>query len=203
MPGLPLASTTARTAEAWFWLAFRTLITAPMSLGTELMSKRKKARNSATARANAIAILEDLYSQLPALECKGRCHDSCTSIDASELERERLRERGIELPIRLSHQQLAVLIAADRTPRCPALSALNTCAAYDVRPFICRAFGMVYDPATGGGLMCDHGCIPDKTMTPAELFRLLREIELLSVEVTGVSRRPTDLAPVVRRNRGL
>lgn len=146
-------------------------------------------------RKRALAILDDLYAQLPALECKGLCYDSCTAIDASELERERLAERGIELPERTSHARLLTLIASGQTPRCPALGPLNNCTVYDVRPFTCRAFGMVRDRQTDGGLthrgpmMCDHGCIPDGTISFAEYARIIREIEELSLHVTGVRRR--------------
>lgn len=153
------------------------------------MSRRKRP-----SRAEAIAALEDLYAQLPALECKGLCFDSCTAVDASQLERERMRERGVELPMALAHHRLQALIAAGRMPRCPALGPLNTCTVYEVRPFTCRAFGTVRDPAdtlAQGPMMCDHGCIPDGTFGFGQFARALREIEELSREVTGVSRRPT------------
>lgn len=141
-------------------------------------------------RAETIARLEQLYASLPALECKGRCHDSCTVIDASELERQRIRERGVELGPYTSRRTLTDLTASGRTPRCPALGPLNTCTVYDVRPLICRAFGMVLDRATGEGMMCQYGCVPDGTIEPRELYRALLEVEELSRQVTGVSRTP-------------
>ena len=50
-------------------------------------------------RAEAYAALDDLYGQLPALECKRRCHDTCTVIDMSELERERIADTtGVAIP---------------------------------------------------------------------------------------------------------
>lgn len=155
------------------------------------MSRKSRTR---VTRAEAIAALEDLYAQLPRLECKGLCFDSCTAVDASELERERMRERGVELPMPLAHHRLQALIAVGKTPRCPALGPLNTCTVYDVRPFVCRVFGMVRDPAdtlARGPMMCDYGCIPDGTIDFDQFGRALREIEELSQEVTGVSRRPT------------
>jgi hypothetical protein len=52
-------------------------------------------------RAEAYAALDDLYGQLPALECKGRCHDTCMVIDMSELERERIADTtGVAIPCR-------------------------------------------------------------------------------------------------------
>lgn len=154
------------------------------------MTRGKIGWNKPT-RSEAIEALEELYAVLPSLECKGLCADSCTVIDASELERQRLRERGIELgppTDRWTVERLKGLIASGKTPRCPALSPLNTCRVYEVRPLICRVFGMVLDPRTGDGMMCEHGCIPDATITPAELYRVLLQLDELSEQVTGVRR---------------
>lgn len=146
-------------------------------------------------KEEALAMLDELYASLPALECKGRCHDTCTAIDASELERQRIAERGVTLPEWIDHGTLKALIASGATPRCPALSPLNTCRVYEVRPLICRAFGMTHDPRNPfpnfGPMMCDHGCVPDGTISLQELSKALREIEALSREVTGVSRVPS------------
>lgn len=155
------------------------------------MSKKFSVKAKPTM-AEALAELQELYDSLPALACKGLCYDACTVIDASELERRRMAEHGVELPPMDSgaHDRLKTLIEAGRTPRCPALSPLNTCRVYEVRPLICRAFGMVLDRATGKGLMCEHGCVPEGTITPGDLYRAIRELEELSEEVTGVSRIP-------------
>jgi Fe-S-cluster containining protein len=82
-------------------------------------------------------------------------------------------------------------------PRCPALGPLNTCRVYAVRPFICRAFGLVLDRrALYGGrefttpMMCDYGCVPDGTLSLPEFARVLLDIERLSYAVTGVRREP-------------
>lgn len=128
----------------------------------------------------AYAALDDLYDQLPSLECKGLCHDSCTVIPASELERRRIAATGKTLGPPISHEYLRTLVASGRTPRCPALGPLNTCTVYAIRPFICRAFGVA------AGLRCEHGCIPDKILPDGELQRVLARIEQLSRHVTGV-----------------
>lgn len=146
--------------------------------------------------AEALAMLDDLYASLPALACKGRCHDSCTSIDASELERERLAARGITLSDVPAPRRLKLIAMSGEIPRCPALSPLNTCSVYDVRPFTCRAFGMVRDPRADDTMvyqtpmMCDHGCIPAGTISLADYVSRLQEIERLSRVVTGVRRLP-------------
>jgi Fe-S-cluster containining protein len=145
------------------------------------------------SRAEAVAQLEELHASLPALECKGRCHDTCTAIDASELE----RERGVELPEQSAPDQLRAIAASGQVPRCPALGPLNTCTVYDVRPSVCRAFGLVHDPQAQllgatfkQPMMCDYGCVSDATMTTAEFWRIAAQIEALSRAATGVARLP-------------
>lgn len=141
-------------------------------------------------RAEAYAALDELYAQLPPLECKGRCHDTCTAIDMSVLERERIADTtGVDIPAPLYPLKRAFIDG--RPPRCPALGPLNTCRVYEVRPFICRAFGMVLtsrDDPHGGPMMCDHGCIPDGVLSHPEFVKIMREILALSQEITGKER---------------
>lgn len=141
-------------------------------------------------RREAYAALDDLYAQLPALECKGLCHDTCTAIDMSVLERERIVETtGVRIPLPLYPPERNLVDG--KPPRCAALGPLNTCRVYQVRPFICRAFGMVLthpDAPHEGPMMCDHGCIPDAVLSGAEFTRLMREILELSQAVTGSER---------------
>ncbi len=148
--------------------------------------------------AEALEMLDALYAQLPAIECRGRCWDSCTDVDASELERRRLAERGVHFSDIPALQRLRAHRTIGKQPgRCPALTSWNTCRVYELRPFTCRAFGMVLEPGTPlamtfrSAMMCDHGCVPDATITVADYVKLLDRIELLSRAVTGVVRHDT------------
>jgi Fe-S-cluster containining protein len=146
---------------------------------------------------HAVEMLEDLYNQLPPLECKGKCWDTCTAVETSELERQQLAKRGVTLPDVPATKQLRVYAMVGDVPRCPALTAFNTCGAYTDRPFTCRAFGMVLEPGTPRALtfrsamMCDYGCVPDGTISLAQYVGTLDKIEMLSRAVTGVTRRQT------------
>ena len=141
-------------------------------------------------RAEAYAALDDLYAQLPALECKGRCHDACTIIDMSRLERERIANTtGVNIPLPL--YPIRAMLADGKPRRCPALGPLNTCTVYEVRPLICRAFGMVVtNPHTPseGPMMCDYGCIPDGVLSHQEFVRVMMDIYRLSAAITGKER---------------
>lgn len=131
-------------------------------------------------REQAIERLEELYASLPSVQCKGWCHNSCTAIDLSRLERSRIRERGCELPPPMKPERLLRLITEGRTPRCPALSAVNTCSVYNIRPLICRAWGVAE------GMPCQYGCSPDADLSDAQVARMLAEIEWLSQQVMPV-----------------
>lgn len=145
--------------------------------------------NQRKRMAAAYAALDELYDQLPRVRCKGLCADSCTVVPASELEQRRIAERGYELITRRPPGPI---------PRCPALGPLDNCMAYDVRPFVCRAFGSVVDPRADPSqwrhqpLMCDYGCEPeaDQYITVAESRRISDAIERFSREVTGVPGLP-------------
>jgi Fe-S-cluster containining protein len=139
----------------------------------------------AYTRQEALSELDELYAQLPALDCRGLCHDSCTVVPASELEYQRIAEAGATIGPRMSGRRVRELIAAGRSLRCPALGPLNNCTIYPIRPFICRAFGVAVD------LRCQHGCIPDKILPNGEVTRVMAKIEQLSRHVTGVRAWPT------------
>ncbi|MEW9267512.1 hypothetical protein AB1207_22450 [Kineococcus endophyticus] len=94
----------------------------------------------------AVARLEDLYAQLPALECLGLCADSCGEhIDASTVERRRVLAAGVDLD------------APTADGACPALSrtfGAGRCSVHAVRPMVCRLWG------TAASMPCPHGCRP-------------------------------------------
>lgn len=95
-----------------------------------------------------LAALDAVYARLPALRCRGLCQTSCYSrIDASTAEQQRVLERGVDLNA-----------TANGRP-CPALTrtALGAarCSVHDVRPMICRIWGIA------AVMPCPHGCRPD------------------------------------------
>lgn len=100
------------------------------------------------ARAAAI---DELYATLPAIECKGRCYDSCGPIQMTSVERRRIRAgTGVDVKV----TGLAVEGGADMM-RCSALTVLNRCAVYDLRPAICRLWGLTR------AMQCSYGCVPE------------------------------------------
>lgn len=96
-------------------------------------------------KVNVNRLLDELYTELPELECKGMCQECCGPIDMSEAERERIAQRGVRIdPMR----------TRPGTMDCPALTALGACSVYEVRPMICRLWGSTRS------MPCPHGCRP-------------------------------------------
>jgi hypothetical protein len=96
------------------------------------------------------AELDALYAELPALSCRGLCQESCGPIFMSRVEWQRIcKSVGEERK-------------ADDSLTCPLLTAGGTCEVYQVRPMICRLWGLVET------MPCPWGCKPERYLTQDE-----------------------------------
>ncbi len=99
--------------------------------------------------------LAALYAELPTLACQGKCAESCGPIWMSRIE----------------WQSVCRAVGDERKATgitCPILEN-DRCAAYDVRPMLCRLWGIVE------GMPCIWGCKPDPGyLTDAEGHEFLR-----------------------------
>ncbi len=112
------------------------------------MSKRRRRHpRPVVFTAEAHRALDELYAQLPDIECRGSCWDSCGSIAMSSIEHERVAAAGVDIPDSYTSR--------DGPSVCPALTMLHQCAVYDARPLICRAWGLTES------MPCTFGCVPD------------------------------------------
>lgn len=122
------------------------------------------------------ARLQALYDRVPAIKCKGHCHDACCFIDASTREIERMeRSSGVKLT--------TVDAAAPNGPgskvghdghilaryRCSMLTDDGRCSVYALRPMVCRLFGVME------GMECEYGCKPTRVLSAGEGIELLAE----------------------------
>lgn len=102
--------------------------------------------------------LDALYATLPRLDCQGYCADSCGPIAMSVRERARIVERARKP------------VTADGCGTCSMLTADRRCGVYDIRPLICRLWGIVER------MPCPYGCRPEGGLLPdTEGARLLGE----------------------------
>lgn len=136
------------------------------------MTKKPNKRTSADrSPAGARAALVALYAELPKMQCQGLCADSCYSLVQTPLERDLVADvTGVQL----------ALVQAPPTA-CPALGMLNTCTVYEVRPMICRLWGM------SSGMRCQYGCEPEGGFLSGEQFYefLARAAELAGDQETA------------------
>lgn len=103
--------------------------------------------------------LDDLYAELPAIDCQGLCWDSCDRIDMSRAERRRIAaDAGVEIPDGTK--------AAGPT-LCVALTMFRQCGVYEIRPLICRLWGLIES------LPCTFGCRPDRYLTDQEAYEFI------------------------------
>jgi Fe-S-cluster containining protein len=133
------------------------------------------------------AALDEMYDRVPVIDCIGVCRHTCTVIEMSQREHQRIAERGVQLA-----QPAHRVDFAEPTP-CPALGAFGQCTVHDIRPMVCRIWGVVED------LSCPHGCTPAEYLTHAEAMELMAA----SYEVGGP---PPRMGPVsveaLRRSLG-
>lgn len=114
------------------------------------------------------AALDKLYATLPAINCQGLCWDSCGRLPLLKVEQTRIAETtGITIPVATSGRAPMV---------CPALTMFRQCAAYTIRPLICRLWGLV------DNMPCTYGCAPDGgRLSVAEGYELLAQ----ALEIDG------------------
>ena len=87
--------------------------------------------------------LDALYATLPEMHCQGFCSDACGPIGMSARERARIIERARK-PITCGAHATCSMLTEDRR-----------CGVYDIRPMICRLWGLVRS------LRCPYGCRPE------------------------------------------
>lgn len=120
-----------------------------------------------TDDVDALARLDELYAQLPTVECVGQCWNSCGPIAMSGAERRRIAALGVDIPV--FTDELSERWRRDEPLHCPALTAYKQCSVYEARPLVCRVFG------TGRGEMaCQFGCkVTGDRLRGTEVLRLI------------------------------
>lgn len=101
------------------------------------------------------ALLDELYAELPGLKCKKLCTASCGPVLMGRVEWQRVCRA-------VGEERLGLL--EDLT--CPILES-GLCAAYDVRPMLCRLWGIVES------MKCPWGCVPERWLTTDEGYEFL------------------------------
>lgn len=103
--------------------------------------------------------LDALYETLPTIECKGLCQESCGPIGMTTVEFRRILE-STEIVPSIDGQGTCLLLVDGK------------CSVYEVRPTICRLWGITR------GMECPFGCIPTpRYLTREEGFKILGKVD--------------------------
>lgn len=114
------------------------------------------------ARQEKRAAMDALYAELPTMKCRGLCFDHCGPIVLSAEEWQRIKERKGNVQAGPDHV-------------CPMLNPAGRCTVYEIRPMICRLWGVV------DSMRCPHGCKPEAGyLTVEEGFDFLARAEGIS-----------------------
>jgi len=122
-----------------------------------------------------LAKIDALLSAIPTFQCKEGCTDCCGPVELSRLEYTRCIQasgRSAEDIKQQMQNNLKQGIYA-----CPLLDTeTKKCSVYEVRPAICRLFGVVR-----GQLICPHGYAPESTalLSDEQSREILRKVEEL------------------------
>jgi hypothetical protein len=99
--------------------------------------------------------LDELYAELPTIDCKQLCQDCCGSIGMASTEFDRIKEYMGFTP----H-------TVEGSDYCPLLKN-GDCTCHPVRPTICRLWGVA---AT---MPCPYGCRPSRFLEDVEVYTFL------------------------------
>lgn len=130
------------------------------------------------SKTKKLAVLQEIYAQIPNVDCKGLCWNACAAILVGPYELLRLQTAAglgletLELEDAPPGSVLLTNAAKDLVAPCPLLVA-GRCSVYETRPIICRVFGVAE------GLPCPHGCTPAKMMTDDQVMQLVRRVNKL------------------------
>lgn len=122
----------------------------------------------------------EVYDLIPALECRGVCSDSCGPIGMSVRERQRME------------RQAGRRVECGAGATCSMLTADRRCGVYDMRPVLCRLWGVLES------LPCPYGCRPERTLTDKEGWELLLRAEQIGGSDEFGKRELADMVDRVR-----
>ena len=115
--------------------------------------------------------IKKIYAQIPFINCKGKCHNACTLIEMSDYEKSMIVERVGYDPFITPEKVEEKIKAKTLTHDCLSCPLLKNkrCSIYDIRPLICRLFGVAK------GLRCPYGCKPKKWLSDVRAKNLIKK----------------------------
>ena len=122
--------------------------------------------------------MQQIYAMIPKIDCQKKCAESCGPVDCSQEELRIIHKfaKDHKIPF-YTFQKITVKKAFkdlmdDKCKMCPYLKN-DQCSIYDVRPIICRLWGVVED------MPCIFGCKPERMLSRIEGQKLIDEARAL------------------------
>ena len=119
-------------------------------------------------------MIDEIYAELPAIDCKQQCAESCGPIDMSRIEWERIGKKLKGYPMATSLT-------------CPMLKQ-GLCSVYAIRPMICRLWAVVET------MRCPWGCVPERFLSHEEGLIFLARISEIGTPEEAERWRATRVA---------
>jgi len=107
---------------------------------------------------------EELYTQIPNMNCPSGCSDCCCLVRFSRYEVAQISTAKLIRAVFTRFRQAT-------TQKCPHVTEDNHCNIYQIRPFVCRLFGT----ADHERLRCPKGVQPKKMLTADEAEKLINQ----------------------------
>ena len=104
-----------------------------------------------------LQMIDEILTRLPRINCQRKCQEACGPILMSRLEWKRICHRVGHVP------------GPKPDLTCPLLKD-GLCSVYDIRPAICRLWGLVKKMA------CPWGCEPERWLTDEEAGVVLDKV---------------------------
>jgi len=102
-------------------------------------------------------VLAELYATVPEIECQQQCQRYCENIWMA----------GPEFDLIVAELGYTPRSDPACPDRCPMLTDAGLCSVRDLRPLICRLWGVTET------MMCPWGCRPERYLTEVEALTLL------------------------------
>lgn len=115
-----------------------------------------------------------IYAKIPTIACQKKCQAACGIIPVERVELKKIRKKArIDVePFILSTPEVTMLFDSEKE-LCPLLSEHGLCTVYEVRPLVCRLFGVVED------FRCPEGCVPSRLLTKEEASEMAYQLRQL------------------------
>lgn len=126
--------------------------------------------------------LKKIYVKIPFIECKKKCHEACSLILMNKAELDIIIKRIGYNPfgyVDIEGLASKVKLGGVECLKCPLLTEYKKCSIYDIRPLICRLYGVVKK------MKCPYGCKPKKWLSDIQASTLRKKVRELSEEDFG------------------